>query len=134
MLQDSIGENFTVYKGYYSDEQVHKCTKVRFNSFEMNIKLNYFEAKAFLNVQAIEAALLGLASLALTLANILCIVLTGIAILRQEFIMRFTQQNESPTDRETHELSEPGLIVCLCRLKEVTPDKIPQVRSALQQG
>ena len=33
--------------------------------------------------QAIEAALLGLASLALTLANILCIVLTGIAILRQ---------------------------------------------------
>ena len=89
MLQDSIGENFTVYKGYYSDEQVHLCTKVRFNSFEMNIKLNYFEAKAFLNVQAIEAALLGLASLALTLANILCIVLTGIAILRREFLMQF---------------------------------------------
>ena len=35
--------------------------------------------------QAIEAALLGLASLALTLANILCIVLTGIAILRWAF-------------------------------------------------
>jgi uncharacterized hydrophobic protein (TIGR00271 family) len=32
--------------------------------------------------QAAEAALLGLVSLALTLANILCIVLTGIAILR----------------------------------------------------
>ena len=48
--------------------------------------------------------------------------------------MRFTHQSESPTDRETHELLEPGLIVCLCRLKEVTPDKIPQVRPALQQG
>ena len=95
MLQDSIGENFTVYKGYYSDEQVHLCPKVRFKSFEVNIKLNYLESKiakkklSFLNVQAVEAALLGLASLALTLANILCIVLTGIAILRREFLMQF---------------------------------------------
>ena len=48
--------------------------------------------------QAEEAALLGLTSLALTLANILCIILTGIAILR---------------------------------LKEVTPDKIPQVARAV---
>jgi len=64
--KDPVSENFTTYKGYYSEEQ------------------------------AIEAALLGLASLALTLANILCIVLTGIAILR---------------------------------LKEVTPDKIPQTFS-----
>ena len=43
--------------------------------------------------QAIEAALLGLASLALTLANILCIVLTGIAILRQAFA-HFTYSQE----------------------------------------
>ena len=40
-----------------------------------------------------EAALLGLASLALTLANILCIVLTGIAILRQAFA-RFIYSKE----------------------------------------
>ena len=47
--------NFTPYTHYYSEEQAE------------------------------EAALLGLTSLALTLANILCIVLTGIAILRQAF-------------------------------------------------
>ena len=36
-------------------------------------------------------------------------------------------------------LAELGLIVCICRLKEVTPDKIPQVRKGrkglrVQQG
>ena len=66
-----------------------------FGQRDSNMTFTEYKAQ-YSDSQALEAFILGVVSLALTILNIICIIITGIAILR---------------------------------LKEVTPDKIPQTFS-----